>query len=192
MKMIAMAAQACVVALAMANALGAADAAPKETGGTPATGVPAPVILPDPPTPVVQARAIGLGQCAPVLDLMSRLVLTSRYEMQSGWSQIDPAHHIFQSVAALNAPHKAPPDGMAALIAAPVTAGGCDGIAVQVFPLAGDCQSAQKFLLNGGKTIAPLLNARIMQDRNGNRVFLLPGFANTCIAVAVDSRFAQR
>lgn len=143
--------------------------------------------LPVPPTPVRQAQEIGLGRCAPVLDRMSRRTLTSAYDVQSGWSRNDPSRHIFQSVAVLNRPGNNPPDGLVALIAAPVTGGACDGVAVQVFPLAGDCQSAQHLILRGGKTVAPLLDARIMQDAGGNRLFLLPGFAQTCIAVAVDT-----
>lgn len=184
---------ACGIAVA-AGLASAGDALSQQKSGAPAPtpSAPAPLILPDPPTPVVHARAIGLGQCASMLDLMSRQVLTSHYDVQSTWSRINPSQHIFQSVAALTRPQSKPPDGIAALVAAPVVAGGCDGVAVQIFPLAGDCQNAQKFLLKGGKTIGPLVNTRIMQDKNGNRIFLLPGFAGTCIAIAVDSHFAHR
>ena len=122
---------------------------------------------------------------------MSRRALKSPYDMQSGWSRTSAARHIFQSVAALHRPGSDPPDGMAALIAAPVTAGGCDGVTVQVFPLAGDCQTAQAVMLKQGRLIAPMLNTRIMQDAEGNRVFLLPGFAHTCVAVSVDTQFGS-
>ena len=126
-----------------------------------------------------------------MLDSMARESLTTTYDIQSGWSPDAPANHVFQSVAVLNRPGNVPPDGLAALIAAPLAAGGCDGVIVQVFPLAGDCAGAQKVLLSGGgKTLGPLLNARIMLDAAQRRLFLLPGYANTCIAVAVDSRFA--
>jgi hypothetical protein len=155
--------------------------------------VAAPIVLPDPPLPVVQARQLGLAGCAPMLDSMARESLTTTYDVQSGWSPDAPANHVFQSVAVLNRPGNVPPDGLAALIAAPLAAGACDGVIVQVFPLAGDCAGAQKLLLSGGgKTLGPLLNARIMLDANQRRLFLLPGYANTCIAVAVDSRFAPR
>jgi hypothetical protein len=155
--------------------------------------VAAPIVLPDPPLPVVQARQLGLAGCAPMLDSMARESLTTTYDVQSGWSPDAPANHVFQSVAVLNRPGNVPPDGLAALIAAPLGAGGCDGVIVQVFPLAGDCAGVQKLLLaGGGKTLGPLLNARIMLDANQRRLFLLPGYANTCIAVAVDSRFAPR
>ena len=149
----------------------------------------APVVLPDPPTPVRQAQTIGLGACAPVLDLMARKTLTSPYDVQSGWSRTDPSRHIFQSIAALHTPANTPPDGFAALVAAPVTAGGCDGVAVQVFPLAGDCQNAQKLMLQGGQTLGPMMDARIMLDARGNRVILLPAYNNTCIAISVDTHF---
>lgn len=152
---------------------------------------PPPPRLPEPPLPVRQAQAVGLGQCAPILDRMSRQTLTSAYDVQSGWSTSDPARHVFQSIAALNTPGNTPPDGFAALIAAPVTAGTCDGVSLQVFPLAGDCQSAQKAMLEGGRTVAPLMSARIMQDARGNRIILLPAYNNTCIAIAVDTRFGS-
>lgn len=143
--------------------------------------------LPAPSIPVRQAQEIGLSKCAAVLDRMSRRTLTSSYEVQSGWSRADPTRHIFQSVAALSRSGKIPANGIVALVAAPVESGSCDGVAVQMFPLASDCQSAQKLILRGGETIGPLLNARIMRDAAGNRLFLLPGFDNTCIAVAVDT-----
>jgi hypothetical protein len=44
----------------------------------------------------------------------------------------------------------------------------------------------------GGSVSTPMLNAKIMFDRNNKRIFLLPGFANTCIAVAVDSTFGDK
>jgi hypothetical protein len=31
-----------------------------------------------------------------------------------------------------------------------------------------------------------------MFDHNNKRIFLLPGFANTCVAVAVDSTFGDK
>lgn len=148
-----------------------------------------PVVLPDPPTPVIHAREVGLGQCAPILERMSRQTLTGRYDVQSGWFRADASRHIFQSLAALTRPGNTPPDGIAALVAAPVAAGGCDGVALQVFPLAGDCQTAQKAMLADGTLLAPMLNTRIMLDGRGNRILLLPAYNDTCIAIAVDSYF---
>ena len=135
------------------------------------------------------ATQAGIGQCAPILDLMSKQTLTRAYDVQSGWSRADPSHHVFQSVAASTTPGNVPPDGLTALVAAPVTAGGCDGVSLQVFPLAGDCPSAMKTMLKDGRLLAPLMNARIMVDAHGNRVFLLPAYHDTCIAVSVDTRF---
>lgn len=150
----------------------------------------APAPLPEPPIPVAQARELGLTQCAPTIDKMARDILTAPYEAQSGWSGEAPAAHVFQSVAALSRAGNIPPDGLAALAALPAPGGGCEGVTLQVFPLAGDCPSVQKALLNGGRELGPLLNARIMLDAGGRRLFLLPGFKSTCIAVAVDSVFS--
>ena len=120
---------------------------------------------------------------------MARQTLTHTYDVQSGWSRTDPAHHVFQSVAALTTPGNNPPDGLAALIAAPVTAGGCDGVVMQIYPLASDCQAAQRAMLKDGRLLAPMLTTRIMLDGRGNRVILLPAAKDTCIAVSVDTRF---
>jgi hypothetical protein len=152
---------------------------------------PAPVILPDPPTPVRQVRQIGLPQCVDVMNKMAHETLNRRYDVQSAWNHDAPGQHVFQSVAILNNPQSAPPDGLAALVATPTGGESCDGVALQVFPLAGDCQSVQKMMLANGSASTPILNARILFDRNGRRLFLLQGFANTCIAIAVDSTFGE-
>lgn len=185
--------------LALAGLLGFATMAQEAIRGhlvdvkvsRPADAAQPPTKLPDPPIPVQQAVDIGLGQCAPILRSMSREALASPYDVQSGWSRSDPTHHIFQSVAALRNPANNPPDGLAALIAAPVSSSGCDGVVVQVFPLAGDCPSAQKVMLQTGKVSTPMLGTRIMLDGQGHRVILLPAFANTCIAISIDTRFGS-
>ena len=151
---------------------------------------PVPVVLPNPPTPVRQANDLGLTACAPMLAAMSRDTLTSSYDVQSGWHRTDPAGHVFQSVAGLNNPANTPPDSFAALIAAPAGTGGCDGVSVQILPLAGTCDTAQRVIETGGKAAGLLLNARIMLDGAGKRLILLPGFANTCIAISVESHFS--
>ena len=46
-------------------------------------------------------------------------------------------------------------------------------------------------MLTTGHLIAPMMNTRIMLDGQGKRVILLPGYANTCIAISVDSHFGQ-
>ncbi len=129
---------------------------------------------------------MGLNQCAPLLDKMVSEKVTGQTDHISGWSPQNPSQHLFQSVYAVT--HEGnPPDAIAAVIAAPTTAGVCDGAAVQVFPLGQDCASVQKAVENGGRLTGMLLNSRIMADANGARLFLLPGFNNTCIIVAVDS-----
>ncbi|MDQ0395839.1 hypothetical protein [Labrys monachus] len=163
-------------------------AVPRDKAAQPVVAPP-PVVLPDPPTPVVQVRQIGLTQCAGVVDQMAHQILTSNYNIQSGWNRAAPTEHVFQSVAILNNPQNTPPDGMAALVATPTPNGACDGVALQVFPLAGDCDTAQKLIQAEGSVATPILNARILFDRNGRRLFLVPGFAKTCIAIAVDSTF---
>ena len=151
-----------------------------------------PVVLPNPPTPVTQAMSVGLSDCVPVLSAMAGETLTAAYDVQSGWHRTDPSHHVFQSVAGLQAPANKPPDSFVALIAAPGTAGGCDGVSVQVLPLAGTCDTARKVIERGGKQIGTLLASQIMVDASGKRLILLPGAGDTCIAISVDSRFGAR
>ena len=43
----------------------------------------------------------------------------------------------------------------------------------------------------GGSTTRPFINARVMFDTNGKRLFLVPDFGKTCIALAVDSTFGE-
>jgi len=150
-----------------------------------------PVVLPEPPTPVVQVQQLGLSQCAGVMSKMSRETLTRTYDVQSGWNREAPTQHVFQSVAVLNSPKNIPQDGLAALVATPTPNGSCDGVALQVFPLAGDCDSVKKVLENGGSTARPILNTQIMFALDGKRLFLLPGAGKTCVAVAVDSTFGE-
>ncbi|GLS21806.1 hypothetical protein GCM10007874_48230 [Labrys miyagiensis] len=154
----------------------------------PATA-PAPAPLPDPPLPVQQAQKLGLTQCLGMVDQISRGTLNSQYDVQSGWNGQAPAQHVFQSVAVVERPEVMPANGLAAIIATPTPGGTCDGVAVQVFPLASDCGTAQKYMQSAGSTPTPILNTQIMIDRDGKRVFLLPGVNKTCIAVSVDSSF---
>jgi len=150
------------------------------------------VVLPDPPLPVSQALSLGMTNCVPALAAMARDTLTAHYDVQSGWHRTDPARHVFQTVAGVSAPANNPPDSFAALIAAPVSAGGCDGVSIQVLPLAGTCQTARKVIETGGKSLGGLLGSQIMLDAAGKRIILLPGAANTCIAISVDSRFGTK
>ncbi|CAM5771163.1 hypothetical protein LMIY3S_03416 [Labrys miyagiensis] len=164
----------------------------KKPPATPAAAVtpqpPPPLVLPDPPLPVQQASQIGMTSCVPLLGQMSKSVLTANYNIQAGWNRQDPANHIFQSVAILNSPANVPPDGLAAIVAAPMPRG-CEGVTLQVFPLAGSCALAEKNILASGKKLGTLLKGSILLDAQGHRLFLVPGFSNTCIAVAVDTVF---
>jgi hypothetical protein len=149
----------------------------------------APVVLAEPPVPVQQIRQLGLTQCIGVVDRMSRETLNRTYDTQAGWNREAPTGHVFQSVVVLNSPQNTPRDGLAAIIAAPTPGGSCDGVALQVFPLASDCPSVRKLMEQEGSTSRPILDTQIMTDRNGKRLFLLPGAGKTCVAVAVDSTF---
>ena len=150
-----------------------------------------PVVLPDPPTPVQRIQQLGITQCVDVcMNKMSRETLNRNYDVQSGWNRDAPAQHVFQSVAVLNSPQSTPQDR---------PDGACRHTDTErfmrrrsrcrIFPLAGDCASVQKLMEAGGNTTRPFINARIMFDTNGKRLFLVPGFGKTCIAVAVDSSF---
>ncbi|MEW9308229.1 hypothetical protein [Labrys neptuniae] len=155
----------------------------------PAPAPRAPVILPEPPLPVRQVNQLGLTQCAGLVDQMSRGALNARYDVQSGWNRQAPTQHVFQSVAVIDRPEVTPANGLAAIIATPTPSGSCDGVTVQVFPLASDCATAQTYMRSSGASPIPILNTQIMIDRDGKRIFLLPGVNKTCIAVSVDSSF---
>ncbi|MGJ4854283.1 hypothetical protein ACN6KF_000211 [Labrys sp. La1] len=155
----------------------------------PAPAPPAPVVLPEPPLPVQQIRQFGTTSCTSLVDQMSRGSLNSKYDVQSGWNRQAPAQHVFQSVAVIDRPEVTPANGLAAIIATPTPSGSCDGVTVQVFPLASDCATAQTYMRSTGASPIPILNTQIMIDRNGKRIFLLPGVNKTCIAVSVDSSF---
>ncbi|PRH84598.1 hypothetical protein C5L14_25690 [Labrys okinawensis] len=167
----------------------------KPASGKPAQAKPpvassAPVVLPEPPLPTQQARKLELArQCTDLVDQMSRGALNSKYDVQSGWNRQDPKQHVFQSVAVIDRPEVTPANGLAAIIATPTPSGSCDGVTVQVFPLASDCATAQNYMRSTGASPIPILNTQIMIDRNGKRIFLLPGVNKTCIAVSVDSSF---
>lgn len=164
----------------------------KPAGKRPAKPAPAPAapfVLPEPPLPVQQLSQLGATPCATLVDQMSRGSLNSKYDVQSGWNRQAPVQHVFQSVAVIERPEVAPANGLAAIIAAPTSASSCDGVIVQIFPLASDCQTAQNYMRSAGATAIPILSTQIMIDRNGKRVFLLPGVNKTCTAVSVDSSF---
>jgi hypothetical protein len=167
----------------------AKPAAKQKAPAAPVTPAAPPFVLPEPPLPVQQAQKLGLTQCSSVVDQMSRGALNNKYDVQSGWSREAPTQHVFQSVAVIERPEVTPANGLAAIIATPTPNGSCDGVAVQVFPLAGDCASAQAYMRSTGSSPIPILNTQIMIDRSGKRVFLLPGVNKTCIAVSVDSTF---
>ncbi|MDE8344006.1 MAG: hypothetical protein POG24_09325 [Acidocella sp.] len=121
---------------------------------------------------------------------MAKETLTANYAVQSAWNRTNPANHSFQSVAVLNKPDNLPPDGLAALVVTPLANGTCDGVTLQVFPLAGTCPAVQSVILSsGGRILGPLLNSRVMIDAAGKRLILLPGFNNTCMAISVHTTY---
>ena len=142
------------------------------------------------PTPAQEAAQHGLAQCGRIIDRMAgQTILTPNYTQSSLWHAADPGKHVFQSIAGLSMPN-APPDTFVSLIAAPVAPGVCDGVAMQVIPLAVDCAAAETAVRGtGGQTIFPLRNSKVMLDSNRDRMMLLPGANNTCIALSVKSYF---
>jgi hypothetical protein len=166
------------------------NAPPAAAAKTPAAPTPR-FTPPDPPLPVAQARQAGATACLPLIDALSRRLLQGPYDVQSGWDRLDPAHHSFQSVAglALGSPDHAA-DGLAALFAAPLANGACEGASVEVYPLATDCAAAASSL-SGARDAGALQRSRVLFDANGRRVILVPGFRGTCVAVSVTSTYAQ-
>ncbi|MBA8903047.1 hypothetical protein [Phyllobacterium sp. P30BS-XVII] len=148
-----------------------------------------PITLPEPPLPVQQIQQIGLTQCAAMVDRISRGSLNNQYDVQSGWNRTAPTQHLFQSVAITRRPDVIPANGLTAIVASPTPDGACDGLTVQIFPLASDCATAQAYMQSTGATAIPILDTQIMVDHTGKRIFLLPGINKTCIAVSVDTTF---
>jgi hypothetical protein len=180
----------CLAIFQCEGVLGRAQAAAHRKAH-PASPPAPPIVLPEPPLPTQKAKLLGLTQCIGAIDKMSRDVLNKDYNIQSGWDRQNPTQHTFQSVAILNNPRAKPADGLAAIVATPTPNGACDGVTLQVFPLAGSCARALTILKGPTGKAIPLKDARIVFDSNGRRFFLLPGFADTCIAVAVDSTFGE-
>ncbi len=145
--------------------------------------------LPPPPTLVEHAVNAGLGQCANVLEKMSREIIRGPYNVQSGWNLKEPAGHVFQSVAGLRTPGNRPENALAAFIAAPLANSDCDGVAVQVYPLPLPCGAVQDVAQQGGQQIANLEGVRVVLDAKKARLFLLPGGGANCIAISVKSYF---
>jgi hypothetical protein len=145
---------------------------------------------PSPPTPVAHAVSAGLGRCAPALGDMSHDTLYTAYDAQSGWDLKAPNSHIFQSVVGLRYPKNKPQNALVALIAAPIGAGGCDGVAVEVYPVATTCAATAAFAQKGGKQLADLVGVKVVLDAKSSRLFLLPGDGSTCIVVSVKSYYA--
>ena len=150
-----------------------------------------PAVGPPPPAHLVEhAVNAGLGQCAPVLERMSREIIRGAYNVQSGWNLKDPTGHVFQSVAGLRNPGNKPPNALAALIAAPNPLKECDGVSVQVYPLSVPCSAVQETAQKGGEQIASLEGVRVILDARKTRLFLLPGAGPTCVVVSIISYFS--
>lgn len=168
----------------------AARPAPRPAATPPARPAPATALaLPEPPIPAQHAAQAGITRCVPAVDQLARSALTSPYNAQSTWNQSNPSTHVFQSVAGVRNAKNNPPSGMVAIIAAPVATEGCDAVAVEVYPLAGTCADVQKLAAKGGETETSLEDIRVITDIQKRRLFLLPGYGNTCIAVSVNSFF---
>ena len=142
------------------------------------------------PDPVTHAKEAGLEACAPMLDKMSKEVFRGPYAVQSGWNIKDPTNHVFQSVAGLRNSANKPPNALAALIAAPNPTRDCDGVAVQVYPVAAPCSVVQDAAQKGGQQLAVLEGVRVILDARKTRLFLLPGVGPNCVVVSVVSYFS--
>lgn len=173
---------------------GAAPAvAPAAKPGTPPAAVPAAAPpLPDPPIPTQHATQAGMGRCTPAIDQLSRMALNVPYNAQSTWNQAAPADHVFQSVAGVKNPKNNPAGGMVAIIAAPVSNETCDAVAMEVYPLAGSCADVQKLLTKGGEIETALEDIRVITDAQKRRLFLMPGAANTCVAISINSFYGNK
>jgi hypothetical protein len=133
----------------------------------------------------------GIGQCGQAMSQVSRATLITAYNAQSLWNQAAPTQHVFQSVAGISNPKNNPSDGLIAIVAAPLAAEKCDIVAVEVYPLAGSCSDVQKLMAKGGEVETSLEQIKVLTDAQKRRLFLMPGFANTCIAVSVNSFFGN-
>jgi hypothetical protein len=144
-----------------------------------------------PPTSAQEAAAKGLTHCAPMIDRMvtesvNAPNVSQATQQTSLWATQNAERHIFQSVIGVSQPGN-PPDALVAVVAAPLSPTACDGAAVRIYPLAVPCDTADAAVRNGGQFLFMLKNTRVLLDANRQRLMLLPGANNTCIAVAVES-----
>ena len=162
---------------------------PAPRGGVSSDQLPSAPVAPS-DEPAAHAKNAGLGVCEGMLDKMSREIFRGPHAVQSGWNIKDPPNHVFQSVAGLRNASNKPPNALAALIAAPNPVRDCDGVAVQVYPLAIPCAAVQETAQKGGETIANLEGVRVVLDARKARLFFLPGGGATCVVVSVTSYFS--
>lgn len=173
----------------------AATPAPRR-GAAPVVAAPAkpvpppPPALPDPPIPSQHLAQAGIGQCIPGTTQVAQGALAAPSNAQSTWNQVAPTQHVFQSVVGIKNSRNNPPGGMVAIIAAPLPNDKCDVVAMEVYPLAGSCAEVQRVMAKGGEVETALEDIKVITDVQKRRLFLMPGFGNTCVAVSVNSFFA--
>jgi len=121
---------------------------------------------------------------------MTDLALDAPYNAQSGWNIADPTHHVFQSVAGLKY-DVGGASALAAMIASPQGAEGCDGTVVQIYPVTPPCDQVRASI-NGGHDIGTLKDVKVVVDAKNLRVFLVPEQNGGCVIVTVIAQFQQK
>lgn len=103
----------------------------------------------------------------------------------STWVTEAPNDNLFSSIVGMAYTNPLTPNGLAVLLAAPVSVNKCEGQSVQVYPTSQDCVKVQATLLRNGRTVATLGALPVVQSGAGRRDILMPTAGNGCVVVSV-------
>jgi hypothetical protein len=118
----------------------------------------------------------------------SAAVIDTTHAAISSWGTAAPNDNLFLSIVGLSYPSKTTPSAAAVVLAAPLGPKKCEGMTVQIYPLASSCSATQALLIRDGRTIATLHDLPVVETKSGMREVLIPTAGGGCVVVAVGVR----